>query len=266
MTIVNQQNAGSGNGTRYYGVNSTWTLNLGFTPTPGNTLILLMGLVNGTNIAFATFSGSNMNSSFVNGTTNAGIVCLSVVVPPSPSSAINIIFGSGGTQFSTILLEVSGLTNVAPDQMAHSTGSGSVYGSGTTATTTQLSELWINVYAYYNASTGNEPTGTSPTNGYGLLNSGVSVKPYQSGWVWTTGTMSVVSPLTSSGLLASYKTVSTMGAAGGSVSDLSVHTNTWYGAALAFFGPVAGATVSLIDILNAGIKRYPPLRNHNERG
>jgi hypothetical protein len=266
MTIVNQQNAGSGNGTGYYGVNSSWTLNLSFSPTPGNTLILLMETVNGNNIAFITFSGSNMTSTFSNGVTNAGLNCFTVTVPPSPGSSINIIFGSGGTQFSTILLEVSGLTNLNCDQTAHSTGSGSTYSSGTTAATTQLSELWVNAYAYYNASTGNDPTGTSPTNGYALLNSGIPVKPQQAGWVWTTGSMSVVSPLTSSGLIVSYKTVNTMGTAGGAVSDLSVHTNTWYGAALTFFGPMAGATVSLIDILNAGIKRYPPLRNHNERG
>jgi hypothetical protein len=258
MQIVNQQLAGSGNGSGYYAVNSSWTLNLAFTPTPGNTLLLFMGLVNGTSIAASSFSGAGMTNVFANGVSNAGIVCLSATVPSSPGNSISLIFGSGGFQFATILQEVTSITSLYEDQSSHATGTSGTYATGSTSTTSQNLEYWANAYAYYNSSTGNDPTGVSPSNGYSLVYSGQPVKPFQSGWVWSSGTMSVVSPLTSSGLLMTSQFAMSEGTAGGTVSDLSVHNNLFFGAAITFLGPSVNPVVfSQMQ----GIKRRPPLRS-----
>ena len=259
MTIANLQNAGSGNGTAFYGGRSSWTLTLSFTPTQGNALLVFLNVVSGT-VTGLTYNGSAMTQIFAGGVSNANVLCYGISVPASPPSTVVLTFSSNANQFASVIQEVSGLTSFVADQTAFANGTGATYSSGTTFTTTSAIELWENAYAYYNASTGNDPSGTSPTNGYGLLNSGIPVKFTDTGWIWTTGAMSTGSPLTSSGLLMAYKMVTSTGAAGGSISDLSVHTNTWFGAALTFAGPAGLADVALIDLLNGGTRRYPPYK------
>lgn len=236
MNVVNWQRAGSGDGTNPYDAASSWALGLGFVPTPGNTLLLHLGLVNGININYIYCGASLMSYVYYGGTTNAGILVAAITVPSPAPSSLNILFNSGGFEFTSLIQEVNGITSLTVDQSSHASASGDVYNTGTTAATSQRAEYWCNSYCYYNASTGNDPVGSSPSNGYTLFSS-TPVKMQDVGWSWAIGTPTSSAPAISAGLLLSYKFVTAVGTAGGSVSDSNLITNTNYGAALTFPGP-----------------------------
>jgi len=257
--IVNTQYAGSGNGTGFYGSHGSWTLNLSFTPTPGNYLIVYVGTFNPVNPNVCTYTGSPLTLSFSNGTINANVAVFSGIVPGSPATSITLQFPISGNAFSTVIQEVSGLSSNMLDQTSHSTGSGFVYSTGSTSTTTANNEFLANAWVYYNPSTGGDPGGESPSNGY-TLSSGNPAKYTDLGWSWTSGSPIPVGTATvSSGILIANKTVSSTGTAGGTVTDLHSNTNTWYGVALTFFG--INANPAIFGTLNSLVnRRYPPLK------
>jgi len=260
MNLVNRQRAGSGDGTNCYDTASSWILDLDFVPTPGNTLILYLGLPNGINIDLLLCGGVGVDSAYFGGVSNAGVAVSIFTVPETPPTNFEILFGTGGHQFSSIVEEVHGISSHTPDQVNHASGSGPAYNSGFTSTTTQRVEYWSNIYAYYNASVGSDPLGSAPSNGYALYSTN-PVKHYETGWHWAFPNPTSSPPTISAGVLLGSKFVIEPGVAGGSVTDADSNVNTYYGAALAFFGPRTSPSVQInTNPPSGGLIRFPALR------
>ena len=260
MNLVNRQRAGSGDGTNSFDTASSWKLNLDFVPTPGNTLILYLGLKNGINIDLLLCGSAGVEFAYFGGVANAGVAVCVCTVPSTPPTNYEVLFGSGGHQFSSIVEEVHGISSLTADQLAHASGSGPAYNSGFTSTTSQRVEYWSNSYAYYNASTGADPLGSAPSNGYALYSTN-PVKHYETGWTWALGGQTASAPTISAGLLLGSKFVIEPGVAGGSVTDANRNVHTYFGAAVAFLGPRTSPSVQInTNPPGGGLIRFPALR------
>ena len=201
-----------------------------------------------------------MTYAYYGGVTNAGLLVATFAITSSSQNNLEILFGSGGVGFSTIIEEVQGITNLTPDQVAHSSGTGSTYSTGTTSTTSRKVEYWSNVYAYYNFSSGFDPVGSSPSNGYSLYST-TPTKATDIGWDWTVGLHTITPVGPSAGILLGWKTVVATGTAGGTVADSGANNNTWYGTALAWLGPLNSPSVQInTGSPSGGMIRFPSLR------
>jgi len=252
ITRVQQKYGGTGN----YPTGTSWTITLTSTPTTGNTLLMYLSSKTALSISSIVQGGSSASWSLLTSANVANIYTYiyALTVPASSNSTITLTLSSSNRWFCSIIEEISGLASTGIlDKSASSSGSGSTFSTGTTATTTSATEYWVNVYSYYgNGSTLGDSAATSPTNSYTVFGS-VNTQPNPvlqttAGWV---GSGSGSSPFDNFGIMISYKTVSSVGAAGGSVTDFNSAGNSYLGLALAFTGATSGPVAVRRRIINS---------------
>lgn len=241
-----QQKFGS---TGVYPTGKSWTIDLTSAPTVGNCLLIYICSKNPMNGLAIVQGGSSASWTSITSTSNASsnvYVYALLNVPSGSTTTLTLTTSNNSQLFCTIIEELSGLaTSSLLDQTANSNGLGNTYSSGTTATTTNATEYWVNIYSYFNtASSGLDATGNAPTNGYtvnGALNTSPNpVKQGDAGWTGSAGPAPSI--LDTYGMIMAYKIVSSTGTAGGSITDVNSRNNNYLALAITLNGAAAAPT------------------------
>ncbi len=228
-SIVHTMAFGSGTGTQLYNpdnISGVWNLTLDWTPTPGNTLILALALPGSQIIDFISYGETGLDLGYAQGP----IFVFTCTVPEYPGSTIGAI----GEVFNCpgFVQEVSGISDNTPDRKSNGSGGPTTsYDTGSTLTTRNASEYWLNVYAYYNASTGADCQGSAPSNGYTLNYGGSPITGTMAGWVPTIE-YSAAAPTYSYGMVFAHKFVSCEANAGGTITDSNENENYYAAGAI----------------------------------
>jgi hypothetical protein len=200
------------------GTTNSITITLGSTPVNGNTLILVSGTSAGSHAVISSIVQTG--ATWVKAVNKSVTLDCEIWYASNVSSAgtsIVVHYSATGLFGSAAAAEYSGLaTSSVLDQTATNNGSSASPSTGTTATTTEASELWVGALASTAASA---VTFSSPTNGFtieaqhthgsgGYVSIGLLDKI-----VSTTGTASTGATASASGTysaaIATFKTPST---------------------------------------------------------
>jgi hypothetical protein len=155
---VVQSQSGSAGGS----FTDTLTITLTSATTAGNCLVVVAGNDSAQTISGITLGGSAGNFANAAGVANSAEVEIWTDQNCAGGATSVVITWTGSfSNLTAVVYEVAGLlTSAAVDKTATNSGTGTPWNSGTTATTTQASEIWIGGYQN-NAATSDTVTGPS---------------------------------------------------------------------------------------------------------
>jgi len=169
MSIYINQNIACGSGTGSTSCVSWYTW-FATTPIIGNFLVLYLASID--NLSINSITSPSFGTAIYNWTNNynsldAGCNIYIYSLPVTNNlSQIQINLNSGDNNFYSVIDEVQGVSGVF-DVQNDQQGVGSIYNTGLTSAVTGNNEYWVNVYAWKNTS--KDAIGTSPTNGYTII-------------------------------------------------------------------------------------------------
>lgn len=238
----------TGGGTSNYDTDVQWTLTLGSSPTVGNTLLIYINGSSVLNITSIVQGGSSASWSLLSSSVvaNRNLYIYSLEdVPSGSSSSIVINLGTAANWFCAVAEEISGLADSSIlDQTSTNNGTATnTYSTGSTPTTTQNDEYWVNIYSAYKAF-GSAVQGSAPTNGYTIESTVNPVSVFDIGLTPSTPSLGFA-PTFSAGLILAYQIVSSTGTAGGDITDALSSSSNYNSIAATFkstSSPPAGPT------------------------
>ena len=225
--IVHEMAFGAGNGTQLHNPASNWVLNLDWSPTPGNTLILAMSLPGYQGIEEIAF-GLEFDLNLVHWA-DSWAVFTTTIPDPSPTqiTAIGGLFNTPG-----FVMEVANLSNIMPVvNLSGQGGPTSTYDTTESAVGITTPVFALNMWSYYNDAVHSNPMGSAPSDGYTLHSGGTPIQGKKPGWAPSPDSGSA-DPTYSYGVLFAHLSADALATAGGTVTDSKSLSNYYAAAAL----------------------------------